>query len=102
MNSLYCANAHINRYRAHDRQETVNVIHDLDTPIVAITRTAGCIHEFLFQTFVAMEQDGEQIVTPWEAKAAEGQATIDYEKLIRESLWYTSGRTRALLLFYFR
>ena len=46
-----------------------------------------------------MEQDGEQIVTPWEAKAAEGQATIDYEKLIRESLWYTSGRTRALLLF---
>lgn len=26
--------------------------------------------------------DGEQVVTPWEAKAAEGEASIDYEKLI--------------------
>ena len=25
---------------------------------------------------------GGQVVTPWEAKAAEGQAGIDYEKLI--------------------
>ena len=27
-------------------------------------------------------EEGEQKVTPWEAHAAEGQATIDYEKLI--------------------
>lgn len=29
-------------------------------------------------------EEGEQKVTPWEAHAAEGQATIDYEKLIRQ------------------
>lgn len=28
------------------------------------------------------QADGEQVVTPWEAKAGAGQATIDYEKLI--------------------
>ena len=26
----------------------------------------------------------EQVITPWEAHAAEGQATIDYTKLISE------------------
>lgn len=25
---------------------------------------------------------GDQVVTPWEAKAGEGQASIDYDKLI--------------------
>lgn len=30
------------------------------------------------------EQHSEQKVTPWEAHAAEGEATIDYEKLIRK------------------
>ncbi len=28
------------------------------------------------------EEEGEQVVTPWEAKAGEGQASIDYDKLI--------------------
>lgn len=28
------------------------------------------------------EAGDEQVVTPWEARAGEGQATIDYEKLI--------------------
>ena len=33
-----------------------------------------------------VEQEGgsDQIVTPWVAKAAEGKAGIDYEKLISE------------------
>lgn len=30
----------------------------------------------------ASVEGGDQVVTPWEAKAGEGQATIDYEKLI--------------------
>ncbi len=28
------------------------------------------------------KEEGEQVVTPWEAKAGEGQASIDYDKLI--------------------
>ena len=30
------------------------------------------------------EKVSEQKVTPWEARAAEGEASIDYDKLIRE------------------
>ncbi len=30
----------------------------------------------------AAEGQGDQVVTPWEAKAGEGQASIDYNKLI--------------------
>lgn len=30
----------------------------------------------------AAEEGQEQVVTPWEAKAGEGQAAIDYDKLI--------------------
>ena len=30
----------------------------------------------------AGEETGEQVVTPWMAKAGEGQASINYEKLI--------------------
>jgi hypothetical protein len=29
-------------------------------------------------------EEGDQVVTPWEAKAGEGQASIDYDKLISE------------------
>lgn len=32
----------------------------------------------------AAEGQGDQVVTPWEAKAGEGQASIDYNKLIRQ------------------
>lgn len=32
------------------------------------------------------EQESEQKVTPWEAHAAEGEAKIDYDKLIRKPL----------------
>ncbi len=32
----------------------------------------------------AADEAKEQVVTPWEAKAGEGQATIDYDKLISE------------------
>ena len=31
--------------------------------------------------------EGEQVVTPWEAKAGEGQAAINYDKLIGISDW---------------
>ena len=30
------------------------------------------------------ENSADQVVTPWEAHAAEGQSGIDYEKLISE------------------
>lgn len=30
----------------------------------------------------AGEEKKDQVVTPWEAKAGEGQAAIDYDKLI--------------------
>lgn len=33
------------------------------------------------------EQGSEQKVTPWEAHAAEGEAKIDYDKLIRKPLF---------------
>ena len=33
----------------------------------------------------AEAEEGEQVVTPWEAKAGEGQSSIDYEKLISVS-----------------
>ncbi len=37
------------------------------------------------QDVTAEEADGgEQKVTPWEAHAAEGHSTIDYDKLISE------------------
>lgn len=42
-------------------------------PVQDVARAAG-------------EDAKEQKVTPWEAHAAEGHATIDYDKLIRE-LW---------------
>ena len=32
-----------------------------------------------------MAAESEQKITPWEARAAEGEATIDYDKLIREN-----------------
>lgn len=37
------------------------------------------------QTEVPVKGEGEQVVTPWVAHAGAGQ-TIDYEKLISESL----------------
>ena len=35
---------------------------------------------------MGMSGEGEQKVTPWEAHAAEGEAKIDFDKLIRELL----------------
>lgn len=32
-----------------------------------------------------MAEGGEQVVTPWEAHAAAGQAVIDYDKLISKT-----------------
>ena len=40
----------------------------------------------------AMAESGEQVVTPWEAHAAEGAAKIDFDKLIRKTI------TRLLVL----
>ena len=37
----------------------------------------------VFAAYV-MAEGGEQVVTPWEARAAEGAAKIDFDKLIRE------------------
>lgn len=36
---------------------------------------------------MAESGEQEQVVTPWEAHAAEGQATIDYGKLISEHMY---------------
>ena len=41
-------------------------------------------------SYIAMAaeaESGEQVVTPWEAHAAEGQAAIDYGKLISEHMF---------------
>jgi hypothetical protein len=42
--------------------------------------------------------EGEQVVTPWEAKAGEGQSKIDYDKLI--SMPNSNCLQYNLLLFY--
>ena len=39
------------------------------------------------------EEKGGQVITPWEAKAGEGQATIDYDKLISKLIVVSSKQT---------
>ena len=45
--------------------------------------------------------DQEQVVTPWEAHAAEGQAAIDYGKLISKHIIYMYSSTSELSVYDF-
>lgn len=41
-----------------------------------------CVRVWMANNDVQEATGGEQVVTPWEAKAGEGQTSIDYDKLI--------------------